>query len=485
MNMRTWMVTAVVAALPGLASADNVVTYHNSLARHGVYSMSGLTVSAARAIHLDAGFHPNVQGHVYAQPLFWHPQGGRAVIIVATESNAVAALDAKTGATVWQKTFGNPVRVNELPCGNVDPEGITGTPVIDPSNGVLHFDALTNTSAGPRQLVYAVSLADGALVPGWPVDVQAELVKRGAHFDSRVQGERSALTLLNGNLYVTYGGKFGDCGDYRGTVVQVKTSPPKVSAVWQTRAKGGGIWAQGGAASDGASLFVTTGNTFDAQSFGDGEAIVRLRPGLALSPSTADFFAPANWKQLDDDDADLGGTEALPFRIGAARRVIAFGKDGNAYFVNGDRLGGIGGALEVVKESDHAIITAPAILETPDAAVISFANRGGCGTNTITMLKVAASGTTPISNVWCGAMLGRGAPIITTTDGSSNAIVWAVGAEGDNLLHGFDAADGHVVFSGGNTPMTGLHHFQTLIAAEGRLYIAADDRVYAFVLGAK
>jgi hypothetical protein len=61
--------------------------------------------------------------------------------------------------------------------------------------------------------------------------------------------------------------------------------------------------------------------------------------------------------------------------------------------------------------------------------------------------------------------------------------VWAAGAEGDNLLHGFDASDGHVVFNGGNTPMAGLHHFQTLIAAEGKLYVAADDRVYAFAFG--
>jgi hypothetical protein len=28
--------------------------------------------------------------------------------------------------------------------------------------------------------------------------------------------------------------------------------------------------------------------------------------------------------------------------------------------------------------------------------------------------------------------------------------------------------------------MSGLHHFQTLIAAGGRLYVGADDRIYAF-----
>ncbi len=482
MNLRDGAIAIAFAltALPHLAAADNVVTYHNASDRHGVYTMPGLTLAAAATMHEDGSFHASVPGHVYAQPLFWHPAGGRALVIVATESNAVTALDAATGSTVWTTQLGAPVALSDLPCGNIDPEGITGTPVIDARTGILYLDALTNTKAGPRQLVAALSLDNGAAVHGWPLDVQAELGRRSVHFDSRAQGARSALQLVDGNLYVSYGGKFGDCGDYRGTVVQIDTSSAKLSAVWQTRAKGGGIWAQGGAASDGQSLFVTTGNTFGANDFGDGEAIVRLKPGLAHSPSAADFFAPSNWKVLDDDDADLGGTEALPFHIGAAKRVIAFGKDGNAYLVDGDHLGGIDGALAVAKESEYGIITAPAILETPIAAMIVFASRGGCGANNVTMLRVTAAQSPPISTLWCGAFRGRGAPIITTTDGASNAIVWAVGAEGDNLLHGFNAANGQVIFAGGGAPMTGLHHFQTPIAAEGRLYVAADDRVYAF-----
>jgi hypothetical protein len=317
---------------------------------------------------------------------------------------------------------------------------------------------------------------------GWPLDAQTGLGKHGVAFSSAPQGERGALQMLGGTLYVSYGGKFGDCGDYRGTVVQIQTSPPKLVASWQTRAKGAGIWAQGGTASDGVSLFATTGNGFDSREWSDGEAVVRLRPGLAHTASTADFFAPSNWKQLDDEDADLGGTEALPFDIGAAKRMIAFGKDGNAYLVDRNNLGGIGGALAVSKVSDHAVITAPAILETPDAAMIAFTTWGGCGVNSIAMLRVT-TGSAPIHTAWCAPFKGRGAPIITTTDGSSNAIVWVVGAEGDNLLHGFDAANGHVVFAGGNAPMTGLHHFETIMAAEGRLYAAADGRVYAFAFG--
>jgi len=412
--------------------------------------------------------------------LFWHPEGGRALVIVATESNVVQALDAATGAEVWQRTLGAPVALSALPCGDIDPDGITGTPVIDPKARALYVAALITTPAGPRHIVTALSLADGTIVSGWPLDMQAELGKRRVTFLSPPQGSRSALQFVSGALYVSYGGRYGDCGNYHGTVVQIGTSPPALVASWQTRAKGGGIWAQGGTASDGESLFATTGNTFGAQGWSDGEAIIRLRPGLVRSVSNADYFVPASWRQLDDSDEDLGGTEALPFDIGAAKRVIAFGKDGNAYLVDRGDLGGIGGSLNVMKISDNAIITAPAILESSDAAMIAFTNRGGkCGSTNITMLRVTAAHA-PVHVAWCAPFRGRGAPIVTTTGGLSNAIVWVPGAEGDNLLHGFNAQSGQVVFAGGTFTMAGLHHFQTLIAAEGRLYVAADGRVYAF-----
>lgn len=73
---------------------------------------------------------------------------------------------------------------------------------------------------------------------------------------------------------------------------------------------------------------------------------------------------------------------------------------------------------------------------------------------------------------------------MTTSDGSSDRIVWVVGAEGDNRLHGFRADIGTTVFDGGNTgdQMTKVRHFSTILAAEGRLYVPADGRIYAFTM---
>jgi hypothetical protein len=57
-----------------------------------------------------------------------------------------------------------------------------------------------------------------------------------------------------------------------------------------------------------------------------------------------------------------------------------------------------------------------------------------------------------------------------------------VGAGGDNRLHGFRADTGDPVFTGGGATdaMVGLRHFVTILAADRRLFIAGDDRIYAF-----
>jgi outer membrane protein assembly factor BamB len=486
---------AGAATLAGLlcastaALAADVLTYHNSNQRHGAYVAPALTQAAAAGIHFDTSFNSSYSGNVYAQPLFWHPKGGKPMVIVATESNSVVALDAATGATLWTAQLPASVPLGDLPCGNINPEGITGTPVIDPASGTLYLDALTLVNNAPTHELFALSLANkGQVLPGWPVSVDALAAGAGQTFTSDTQGNRSGALIFDGDIYFSYAGRSGDCGTYHGTVVQIDPSNQSLAGFWQTRAHGGGIWAQGGTSSDGKSLFVTTGNTMNADNnWQDGEAILRLKPGLAHSTNTADYFAPSNWQDLDNSDADLGGTEAIPLNVSGggkhgAARVIAFGKDGNAYLVNRVKLGGIGGQIETLSVSNSVIITAPAVYSTADTTMVAFTNYAGksCSSNDITMLNIAPTGTSPITTAWCADFNGKGAPIVTTTDGTSNPIVWVAGAEGDNELHAFNATTGAVLFSGSGTGMSGLHHFQTLISAEGRLYVAGDNKVYAF-----
>ena len=60
----------------------------------------------------------------------------------------------------------------------------------------------------------------------------------------------------------------------------------------------------------------------------------------------------------------------------------------------------------------------------------------------------------------------------------------AAGAiEGDQRLHGYDGETGAVVYAGGgpNELIAGTHTYSTTgIVARGRIYIAGDNKVYAF-----
>jgi hypothetical protein len=130
-------------------------------------------------------------------------------------------------------------------CGNISPVGVTGTPVIDASRGAIYLNAAVETSSGPRHLVFALSLKDGTPLPGWPIDIVEALAREGQTFVARDQNQRGALAILAGNLYVPFGGHFGDCGQYRGFVVGISLSDPRTIKSWATRARGGGIWAPG------------------------------------------------------------------------------------------------------------------------------------------------------------------------------------------------------------------------------------------------
>jgi hypothetical protein len=193
-----------------------VPTYHADAARSGHYVAPGLTWAHAGEMRQDAAFDGRVPGNIYAQPLYWHPPGAATgLIIVATENNVVAALDAGSGRTVWGQTLGPAVARSALGCGNIDPLGITGTPVIDERSGALYLDAMVDRG-GPRHLMFGLSLADGAVLPGWPVDMAESLAAIGMSFDPVAQNQRGALTMVGDRLYVPYHGHFGACGEYHG-----------------------------------------------------------------------------------------------------------------------------------------------------------------------------------------------------------------------------------------------------------------------------
>lgn len=491
----------LILAAPFSLISQDVLQHHLSGTRDGLYVDPLITQKSAAATHRDKTFNPSFQGPVYAQPLYArNGPGGEPTVIVATEQNVILALDAKTGAPIWTRQLGAPVSVSRLPCGDVDPLGITGTPVIDVRARTIYVAAMTTPDGGKSKehLIFALSLDDGSTRPGWPFNPSG-IKYAGASFNPTAQNQRGALLLNSGILYVPYGGHYGDCGEYRGWLIAVPVGDPKGATAWATGARsGGGIWAPGGVATDGQSVFATTGNTVGASTWMGGEAIIRLTPGAKFSGNPADYFAPSNWRKLDDEDADVGGSGPVLIDVPGAKPsqlIIALGKNGVAYLLDRNNLGGIGKgdgfrgeAVQSKKVATDRIINAAAAYKTASGTFVAFDTRGtgsGCPgrSGNLVALRIGASAPPTIDVAWCADSGGKGSPIVTTTDGSSEPVVWVVGAESNNRLRAFNGTTGEVLFAGGGPDerMSLVRRFQTPIVVNGRIFVAADDRLYAFV----
>src|SRR6185436_20602049 len=317
----------------GPDAAVNVTQYHNNASRDGLFIDPAFTPTAAASLARDTNFNGTIVGNVYAQPLF--VEGGpdnRAKVIAVTESNNVYALDAITGAIIWQRNVGTPAGS----MGLISPVGITGTPVIDLASRSLFLMAVIS---GPNNMFYSLNVDTGAINPGFPIDINATF----PDFSSSLHMQRGALIILGNMVYIPYGG-YADIGNYHGRVLGVSLDGTQFGE-WVATSLKSGIWTPGGIASDGTNLFVVTGNAPGGTTpWGGSEAVIRLQPGPVFSGATTDYWAPTNWMSLDSGDVDLGGTNAIILDVPGATPsalVVAIGKDRNGYLVDRNNLGGI------------------------------------------------------------------------------------------------------------------------------------------------
>ncbi len=472
----------------------NVTQYHNDAMRGGLAIDPAFTTNAAANLKRDTNFSGVIAGSVYAQPLYIEGgPGGRALVIAVTESNNVYALDAATGGIVWQVNVGVPVPSGDLPCGDINPLGITGTPVVDLATRTMFFDAMTTPDGGgtKKHLIYALNVDTGTTNSGWPLDVnsKAQFSTNSTstnHFTSATQNQRSALGLINGYVYTAYSGLSGDCSLYHGWIVGVQETNSSNVLAWSTKANAGGSWGVGGVASDdGTNAFITTGNTQGAGStYGGGESVIRFQPGPIFSGLTNDFWAATNWPALDTADLDLSGCGPLIVDVPGAtpsQLVVALGKDGNEYLLNRTNLGGITVPVAQAHLTGQQLRQAAVTYRTALGNYVAFSSDVG---QQIIAFRITPTSPPTIQGVWTNASGGRGSPFATSTDGSNNVIVWVVGEEGDQRLHGFNGDTGTVVYSGGgaNELMSGTHRWSTAIAARGRIYVANDNKVFAFTV---
>jgi outer membrane protein assembly factor BamB len=415
------------------ANPNDWTTYHADNARTGYRPVSNFT-----SVRNDWN-STTLDGAVYAEPLVF---GGN--VFVATENNSVYSLDAKTGSILWRTNLGPPVAANQLPCGDIGPvTGITGTPVIDPSTGTLYvvsFSAFHHTLSALKISTGAVVFQRSAVPPG---------------FNDTTQQERSALSLANGMVYIMYGGLAGDCAQYYGWVVGLAANGSGGMVYYQVPvSREGGIWAPSGAAVDSSgNLYVATGNGASSTAFDHGDSVVKLSPSL----KEEGYFAPTNWADLNQHDADLGSLG--PALVGQDT-LFQIGKEGVGYILNASQLGGIGGQAFSAPVCDESFggtaYSSPYVLVPCINGLLELQVVNGSFS-----AKLTVSG------------LNAGPPIVT------GGVVWTVDTN-TATLYGLSVSSGHQDYT---FPLGTVEHFTTPAAGDGRVYVAAANRVMSFLLG--
>jgi polyvinyl alcohol dehydrogenase (cytochrome) len=434
-------ITSLTFGAPAAFAGSTWTTYHGDMSRSGVDPSEPSLSPVGQA--WTAGLDGKA---VYGQPVV---ADGR--VFVATEDDDVYGLDAHDGHVLWQHNIGAPltnVSAN-VGCGDIDPLGITSTPVIDTATSTLYVVGEISTNGGlpvHRQLV-GFNLFTGAQT----VSVSADPVLPGAQNEKQIQ-QRGALALANGRVYVAYGGFDGDCGNYSGWVVGVDETGSRTNVQFDSTptSSGGAIWeGAGGPSVDPAGdVYVVTGNpnngSYTAGSYGD--SVVKLSPSLGVLAAFRDPHATAG------ADQDLGVEDALLLPNGD---VFTVGKTNYAYLLNSSL-----GELEAVPGVCGSDPDGGATYDAANNSVYVPCRGGG-----IRQVILTGSG----SLGWKGGGV-NGSPELVAGN------LWAL-SYNSGLLEELNASTGSVVqsISGSSIPS-----FATPTPADGLLIVGTGSGVEAF-----
>ena len=370
---------------------------------------------------------------------------------MVTENNSVYALNESTGATIWRENLGVPVPGSTLPCGDINPSGITGTPTIDPEKSEIFLVAYTYTDEQQHHIFFAINMNTGSVVFQRNVDPPG--------VSPLVEQQRGALALANGIIYIPYGGLAGDCGQYHGYVLGVPENNTGSTLSYQTpTGREGGIWAPSGVSVDSSGdVWVATGNSEATTTFDFGDAVIKLSPSL----KELDYFAPTNWASLNAGDVDLGSVGPAILSAGGYETVFQIGKQGVGYLLNAQNPGRVGGQ----EFSSQVCAGAGAYGGTASMFPEVFVP---CASG-IVAIRIVLAGPN-FTTLWTGPSFDAGPPII-----AGNA-VWTVNI-GSGILCALNPNSGATIFT---YNMGGADHFITPSSAGGKVYVAALNKVFAF-----
>jgi len=489
--MKRWLAGFIVGTVASAfvsAAAPAAVAAHNPSPRFATKPAAAITPNGAWTVyhHDDAhtGFDssqpsvisvatgwtsPSLDESVYGEPLVYN-----GIVFVATLNNTVYALNQADGSIVWSTHLRAP-QSSGWQCGNVSPQGILGTPVIDTAAGRIYVVTLSGNDQLYR--VEGLSLATGAVQLSTVITTMAL-----SGFNWTIQQERGALGLRNGYVYVPFGGRAGDCGPYRGWIFAVPVAGGGI-AHYVTPGQGSGFWTAGGVVIDDS-----TGKVFDTSGNGtasgcaanpngtpvyENDAVVRLSALLVHE----DAFMPFDWQNSwCNNDQDLGSASMV-----LISPTLAFqaGKWGQGFLLNPQSLGGVNGQLFPspnngidVCHGNHSDANFGSYAYSAPYVYLSCDGHGlvGLPVNAAAPSFPACSASCG-SPVWsAGSGLSFGPPIV------AGGAVWAIETGGGGL-YAFDASTGAQLYHSAGFSTT---HFSTPSEAGGQVFVAAGGQVVSF-----
>jgi uncharacterized protein YjdB len=328
----------------------NIPTWHVDNNRSGLNpNETSLTPTNVAGPNFGKLFSLSVDGYAYAEPLLISnvaiSGGTHNVLYVATENDTVYAFDADTGAPLWQKSV---LQSGENPAhGTVAPvQGITSTPVIDPSTNTIYVvSEQTSSTNGTTYRLNALDITTGLQKTGSPVTISASVPGTNS---TNVKGvvslppgcvQRAALLLSQGSVYIGVGScHSGWLVSYNATSLTqtgVFNASPNLDGEG-TYGGAGGVWmGSGGPVADSAgNVYISTGNgPWNPTQGSYSDSILKFSPTLQL----LDYFTPEENGYMNCEDSDLaaGGLMMIP----GSGQIVGGGKMGKIYLLSTASLG--------------------------------------------------------------------------------------------------------------------------------------------------
>jgi hypothetical protein len=380
------VITLLLLSTLPVASQISVLTQHYDNVRTGQNTQETiLTHANVNPVQFGLLFAQPLDGQMTAQPLYvpnvFIPSlnATHNVVYAVTMHDGVYAFDAdndqaSNASPLWYVSFINPAAgITSVPqpdegCSVGYTEfGIQGTPVIDPTKNAIYIEAITKENGNYVHRLHALDLGTGAELFGGPTVIAASVVINGETypFVDKYQQARPGLLLQDGIVYIGYGGPGCNIKSEKGWIMAYDGSTLQQVGAFNAspNVDASAVWLSGaGIAGDGnGNIYVSTGDgLFDGPGGTHyGDSVLKLTQGNGVLNLT-DSFTPYNQEYFRDHDLDVssGLVQILPQQPDGSQFILAIDKNGTAYLLNQNDLGGYNpdGDFQIPQELDVPVL---------------------------------------------------------------------------------------------------------------------------------